>query len=442
MTRARRGASLIDILVAAAILGVGGIATLVLMSQNTARTRRALEDYWAHRVATADLGKHAMSSFGALEQRFGSDHAARAFFKKTDPAAKASGIPDSFRDSMKLERSMRFWRPATMPEIGYLESTISYVSADGAPREVRISKLVVQPRLYASSPLSTNPGAPERPGGETGAAAPADAGGRDADPGLAMGEPSAALEPDEPEDPVARRDYVDEVTEMVHDANHRGQLGADVHKLAATFQATAAGRSGRYDWTRIGGLSFDADYRLKLIDEVLAAVPVPDGTYAYTYREESFAVEHKPHPVLIYDLSEADGVAYLLARVSERDAADAWKIEGRTAIDLGFHRVTAKAGAKAGAKPAARATWARVWATRTRVYAFATRHDADGRLLPDANELTIRTLPEPVEGTALPQVRDPRIPGWVGATLDAIGVESAVTAKPDSTYDLRQLLGA
>jgi hypothetical protein len=452
---------MIDILVAAAILGVGGVATMILMSQNSARTRRAMEDFWAHRVAAADLGRHAPSNFATLERRFPNFDTSRKFLLGNDPKAKESGVPDSFRDSMKIDRALRFWRPASMPQIAYLESTVTYVSADGAPREVRLSRLLVQPRMYATSPLNVNPGGPPRatdasqPGGaprDPNAPPVPDAPREKGDPsanggtlsagdtripgvGRRPGEPVEALEPEEEEDDAPPRDYVDQVTEMVHDANHRGQLAADVHKVAKTFQATAAGKSGRYDWSKIGGLSFDADYRLKLIDDVLASVPIPDGVYSYTYRDESFSVEHKEHPITIYDLAAEGGETYLLARSADREQRDAFKIEGRTAVDLGFHKL----------KPRGKQTrpvWARVWATRTRVYAFATRHDADGRLLPDAQELTIKTLPEAVEGTVLPQCADPRVPGWVGGVLDAIGVEPAVTVKPETPYDLRQVLGA
>lgn len=404
----RKAFALIDILVATAILGGGIVLALTLMSQNHARTRRALEDFWARRILLSDINREMLKSFGALQARFGSPSEIAEYLEKTDPHGKASGIPESLYTSMKIKRDLRFFQPASMPQTGFLESTVSWTAADGSPQELTLSRLVVSPRAYVS-PLNAAPG----PGPARDRVARA-------------GEPAEALEPEVEERPPT---FVDQVTEMVHDANHRGQLAADVFRLVQSLRSTRAGADARYGWDAVGGLDHDPNFRLKLIDKALAGVPIPDGVYAYQFREESYSVEHHPYPFVIYDLVSSDGKPYLLVRNAPKDA-DGWQLEGRSAFELGYHRA---------GKPN---RWARVWATRRRVYAFTPQYEPDGRMVPGAQQLTITTLPEPIEEEAAPQSDEVRSPGWIGEILKKLALDPVTTDKPALSLDLRRVLGA
>jgi hypothetical protein len=433
----RRGVTFIDVLLATTILGVGGFFALALMSSNTARVRRTEASIWAQKVLLDMLTQNAQRSFAELEQAFSSPQQGEITLKKLDPKAVSSGIPESLYDGMRIRRFLVHSAPSTMPEIAFLEGVVQFYDGAGGYQEVRASRLLVNPILYAKRPTAAT--APVSDPGK-GSATPR----LPTQPRPVARDPRVAEDADDssPDGKAAEdaqlpqgaytQEFVERVKDMIHDANHRGELAMDVGRLLKSCKATQAGQDGRYNWGAVGDYDYDPDYRLKLMQKVIAEVEIPDGLYDYGHRAEALTVDHQKREMNIYDLVGDKGAKYLLVRATDPKAGRD-EIEARDAFFLGVHKVVSSGQGL---------IYARVWSSRRRLYVFMQKRDATGRPLPFSQQVRILTLHEPLDEMACPQVLDAKSKGYIADDMKKGGVEVAPTETPANLGNLSQLLGA
>jgi hypothetical protein len=229
-------------------------------------------------------------------------------------------------------------------------------------------------------------------------------------------------------------DYQQVQAEMVHDARHRGETTLDLYNIGNTLKETAAGASGSYDWSRLVGSTFDTKNRLATLEDILASLAIPDGSYRYDFRQESFTVEHKVRTFMIYDLTGEDGKRYLLVRSAQLEG-DGSRIEGTEAFNLGDHDVTREQAEPEGP--------ARTWSSRNRLYVFEESTDkARGDRSPTLR-LHIRSYEAAFPEDVFPQSSFVDSTGYVGNELRALGFDPAPSKVPTgSARVIRPTLGA
>lgn len=448
MRRLRRtgGISLVDILFAASILGIGGISLTLMISRNRALTQAARNRYQAQEFAISLIEGYHLRAFSELQATFGDDgknppldeidRSMRSKRQAENPAMYA--LPPEARSRI------RFYQVASMPEIGYLDVEITYTDPNSRRQKERVVRMMVDPGLYSGSLAASQmqnevpgetpadrrdppPDGKKKPDGSRRSTAD---GTRVTDGGFVSSDEFEALE--KKKSPVYDMQRVSD--EMRHDASHRGEMSLDLFNIARSMQETAAGASGGYDWSKAGEATFDPARRLEMIEEVLRSRPIPDGSYRYDFRQESFTVEHKTRTFMIYDLQAVDGKRYLLVKRSD-DKGEGSQIESAPAFNLGDHTVI-----REGVEPEGPA---RVWSTRKRLYTFEESSDPSRNIRSPTLRLNIQSYEADLADDGFPQSFFPDSPGYVGDELRAMGIDPATApAATGSAREARPSLGA